>query len=251
LIIKFALFSPEFNREIPIHLYLPDNYLESRQNYPVLYMFDGHNLFFDEDATYGRSWRLEEHIRYREKQCLIAGIECSHEGYDRLSEYAPYDFYDAEFGGTFEGRGDLTMHFIVKVLMPYMKKHFPVLTGRKNTWIGGSSCGALMAYYALCAYNRTFSKALCLSPYVNPSISSLKVLTDTARILPLTSIYMSWGAREGSTGHAFEEETVNCTDLLTMLIKKHVFVEMNVKIAGEHCEASWEEEADRFLQFLF
>ena len=42
-----------------IHLYLPAGYRESDERYPVLYMFDGHNLFFDEDASFGKSWGLK------------------------------------------------------------------------------------------------------------------------------------------------------------------------------------------------
>jgi len=35
------------------YLYLPDYYDDDPDaRYPVLYMFDGHNVFFDSDATY-------------------------------------------------------------------------------------------------------------------------------------------------------------------------------------------------------
>ena len=35
-------------------IYLPESYEQDpERRYPVLYMFDGHNLFFDGDATYG------------------------------------------------------------------------------------------------------------------------------------------------------------------------------------------------------
>ena len=37
-----------------MHLYLPDDYDESNEHYPVIYMYDGHNLFDDKDETYGR-----------------------------------------------------------------------------------------------------------------------------------------------------------------------------------------------------
>ena len=40
----------------PLHIYLPDDYASSTEHYPVMYFFDGHNLFFDQDATYGKSW---------------------------------------------------------------------------------------------------------------------------------------------------------------------------------------------------
>ena len=38
-----------------VYVYLPDG-MDGRERLPVLYMFDGHNVFFDEDATYGTSW---------------------------------------------------------------------------------------------------------------------------------------------------------------------------------------------------
>ena len=34
------------------YIYLPESYFkEPSKRYPVLYMFDGHNVFFDSDAT--------------------------------------------------------------------------------------------------------------------------------------------------------------------------------------------------------
>ena len=39
------------------YVYLPTMYeADPDRRYPVLYMFDGQNVFFDEDATYGKSW---------------------------------------------------------------------------------------------------------------------------------------------------------------------------------------------------
>ena len=43
----------------PLHIWLPDNYNQTDEHYPVMYFFDGHNLFRDEDATYGKSWGLD------------------------------------------------------------------------------------------------------------------------------------------------------------------------------------------------
>ena len=41
------------------YIHLPDSYCRKPQKrYPVLYMFDGHNVFVDEDATFGKSWGM-------------------------------------------------------------------------------------------------------------------------------------------------------------------------------------------------
>ena len=42
------------------YICLPEAYtFDTNQRFPVLYMFDGHNLFFDTHATYGKSWGLK------------------------------------------------------------------------------------------------------------------------------------------------------------------------------------------------
>ena len=61
------------------YLYLPESYdREPDKRYPVLYMFDGHNVFFDSDATYGKSWGMKEYMDFTGTQLLIAAVECNH-----------------------------------------------------------------------------------------------------------------------------------------------------------------------------
>ena len=54
MIIKRQVWFSPANQERTLHLYLPDDYEFSAERYPVMYMFDGHNLFYDSDATYGK-----------------------------------------------------------------------------------------------------------------------------------------------------------------------------------------------------
>lgn len=77
---KFEVMITPFQCMRMIHVYLPDNYNESQEQYPVMYMFDGHNLFCDEDATYGKSWGLKDFLDNYDKKLIIVGIECNHEG---------------------------------------------------------------------------------------------------------------------------------------------------------------------------
>ena len=89
-----------------LHVYLPNGYEESDERYPVMYFFDGHNLFFDSYATYGKSWGLKDFLDRWEKPLIIVGMECSHEGDGRLSEYCPYDC--RMFGHDVTGMGEQT-----------------------------------------------------------------------------------------------------------------------------------------------
>ena len=249
MILKFEVFMEKLQCSRMIHMYLPDDYLTSGRDYPVLYMFDGHNLFFDEDATFGRSWRLQEEIQAAGADLIVVGQECSHEGNARLDEYGPFPFYDAQFG-YFSGKGKATMDFFINDLKPYIDAHFPTRPGRRWTWIGGSSCGGLMALYAACRHSDVYSRSLVISPYVLPVLGTLMADVSSCRLHLPARMYISWGAHEGTGMHAFIEETAACTDLANLLMDKGMSVRFNVKPQGEHTEASWQGEAADFLRFL-
>ena len=68
MVIKFDRYFSPAGENRGIHLYLPDDYYESQERYPVLYMFDGHNLFFDSDATSGHCIAMCDGINL--SQCI-------------------------------------------------------------------------------------------------------------------------------------------------------------------------------------
>ena len=43
------------------YVYVPDGYEEGTQ-FPVLYMFDGHNLWDDDEASFGKSWGMLDYL---------------------------------------------------------------------------------------------------------------------------------------------------------------------------------------------
>ena len=96
---KYIEMEGVFSGSRVINIYLPDDYNERRKKYPVLYMFDGHNLFFDEEAAFGKSWGMKEYLDSNNVQLIVVGIQCSFEGNERVSEYSPYnlDNYNGEF----------------------------------------------------------------------------------------------------------------------------------------------------------
>ena len=78
---KWNITIPELtgDEERRAYIYLPESYTnEPDKHYPVLYMFDGHNVFFDEDATYGKCWGMKEYMDYTQTQVIIAAVECNH-----------------------------------------------------------------------------------------------------------------------------------------------------------------------------
>ena len=53
-------------------------------------MFDGQNVFFNEDATYGKSWGVADYLDYTDTPLIVAAIECNAgANNERLVEYPP------------------------------------------------------------------------------------------------------------------------------------------------------------------
>ena len=55
------------------YVYVPDGYEEGTQ-FPVLYMFDGHNLWDDDEASFGKSWGM---LDYLEETNAGSGLKIS------------------------------------------------------------------------------------------------------------------------------------------------------------------------------
>ena len=175
--VKIPQLSGEAERRV--YLYLPDSYEKQKdKRYPVMYMFDGHNVFFDSDATFGKSWGMNKFMNQSKKDLIIVAVECNHEGNCRLQEYSPITFENATLG-KIKGKGRVTMNWLVNTLKPFIDEKYRTLPDRCNTIICGSSMGGLMALYGATVYNHVFQRAACLSPslWVSPG----KVLEFVAR----------------------------------------------------------------------
>mgnify|MGYP000601879737 CR=1 FL=1 len=145
---KYDVYLRPFNCQRTLHIYLPNDYYQSDERYPVVYMFDGHNLFLDSDATYGKSWGLADFLDHYDKKLIIVGIECNHEGNERLSEYCPYDLNSRYFGRV-QGKGIQTLDWLVYELKPMIDQKYRTYPFRECTAIAGSSMGAMVgAMYA-------------------------------------------------------------------------------------------------------
>ena len=232
------------------YLYLPDYYDNTPdERYPVLYMFDGHNVFFDPDATYGKSWGMNEFMDRSRLPLIIAAVECNHSpDHGRLKEYSPYTFRDSRFG-QIPGWGRITMEWLVHKFKPEIDSNIRTLPDRDHTFIAGSSMGGLMSLYALMEYNRYFSKAAALSPSLWVDPDRLSYLIRHAKLHADTTLYMDYGSRE-LYNHT---NMIRCLGKITsLLLERQVYVNCRIVPGGNHCEASWERQIPFFMEtFLY
>lgn len=184
---------PQLNRTTTISIYLPEGYdkAKNKKHYPVLYMFDGQNIFDEYTSGYGE-WGVDECldslIKNGKPACIVVGV---YAGSKRINEYKPY--YDEKYG---EGEGSLYVDFLAKTLKPFIDKHYRTLKPRDNTLIAGSSLGGLMSYYAMLSRPDIFGKAGVFSPsfWIAPQI---KQLTDSVGDRINGKIFFYIGQPEG------------------------------------------------------
>lgn len=231
-----------------VYVYIPDSFSEDEEQcYPVLYMFDGHNVFFDEDATYGKSWGVGKYLDENDVHIMVVAVECSHAKKNgRLSEYSPFTFEDDTFGHI-KGRGRTTMEWFVNELKPYIDDNYPSIPDREATWIAGSSMGGLMALYAVTAYNHVYGRAAALSPSVWTSPRDIEKLIKNSEMSPDTVLYMDYGQREFEN---HEGMRALYTRTVSRLMKAGINLTSRVVPNGDHTEECWEQQLPFFINTL-
>lgn len=248
MVLKENVYITPFNCERLLHIYVPDN-INEEERLPVLYMFDGHNLFFDHDATFGKCWGLKKYCDKHQSRIIIVGIECNHNGNERLSEFTPYTYQDPDYGFV-EEKGLALIDWMINELKPLIDANFNTLPDREHTYIGGSSMGGTMSLYMALMHSDVYSKAVCVSPHIYPMYKQLR--NDLGHdMYENTEVYISWGGYEYANHHTFALATDQNLQILRALLKKpgvdvypHVFKNDN------HSEASWEKELHVWMNEL-
>jgi enterochelin esterase-like enzyme len=159
-----------------VQVWLPSGYKPHGRKYAVLYMHDGQNLFDKKDAGYGMEWEIDEHLdpliqSGKVRPTIVVGIWNTPK---RLQEYVPSKAFDglpseyrdkvrALYGG--DPLSDGYLKFVVRELRPIIDKRFNVKTDRADTFIMGSSMGALISLYAIDEYPQVFGGAGMMSTH--------------------------------------------------------------------------------------
>ena len=231
-----------------LYVYLPKDYDYSDRRYPVLYMFDGHNVFYNSHATYGRCWGMKQYLEKTKLPLILVAVECNPEGNRRLNEYSPWDLPIPKLG-VLEGLGKQTMDWFVHSLKPEIDAAYRTLPDREHTMIAGSSMGGLMALYAAAAYGEVFSRAAALSPSLWAGGKHLKELLRTTKYQKPTLVYMDVGTAElPPSQHGALAALFRAAANLT---KGGAEVAARIVPDAEHNEAAWEKRIPVFMEYLY
>lgn len=239
-IMDTAFVIPQLNRTRRIWVYLPKGYAGSSKIYPVLYLQDGQNLFNEKTAAFGE-WGVDECLDSLQqktgKECIVVGID--HGGDKRLVEYNPYDHPQIGKG---EGAGYAA--FLAKTLKPYIDAKYRTQKGPENTFVAGSSMGALISLYTVIQYPTVFSTAGVFSP----SLAQAPMLyTDVEKFTTESQprFYLYAGGKESAT---MVGDLKKLGDILQK--KQRFLIRSVVSPLGQHNETTWRQEFPAFYLWL-
>ena len=147
-----TLESKILNRQHSLRVYLPAGYDENTcRTFPVIYMQDGRNLFFPQEAFLGQDWGVEDKLALLNgmnavEQMIVVGIYSA----DRMQEYTNpgYETY---------GRS------VVEEIKPYIDAHFRTRPAPRATGVMGSSLGGVVSFYMGWQWPEVFGGVGCLS----------------------------------------------------------------------------------------
>lgn len=147
-----TLASVDGTREHSLRVFYPPGYAENTEAlYPVLYMQDGQNLFFPDEAFAGHHWMIDETLRILDsmnlvRKAIVVGVYPR----DRMADYTKPGYEDY-------GR------YLVEEVKPWVDAHYRTLTGPEHTAVMGSSLGGVVSFYLAWQYPEVFGYAGCLS----------------------------------------------------------------------------------------
>jgi predicted alpha/beta superfamily hydrolase len=239
-------------------IWTPPGYAEPKnasKKYPVLYMFDGQNIFEQLPGVPGE-WHADETATKlvedgKIEPVIIVGIP--HGGVNRLEEYLPFGSYR-----NVEGHGAETMDWVLREVKPKIERAFRVRMDRESTAIGGASLGGSMALYASTAHADHFGMAIVESlPMMADEGASAELYLGGVSQWP-SKLFIGMGGNEVSHDQADQDRNVlyrKWAERIDHLAGRAGVAPVNRKLLIEpdatHNEDAWADRFDDALLFLF
>ena len=245
-----------------VRIYLPENYESSNKRYPVLYMLDGQNVFYDGESFSGMSWRAIQALKQTNLSDKLILVAVDHAQDNRFYDYTPYvsdfpiDIHGKQF---YNGHGHLFADFLVNTIKPVIDETYPTLSSRKYTAVCGSSLGGLMTAFFGSKFTNTFKffGVFSLASYFCKTDFLDSIENNPVR--KKSFYYIQTGTEEGldekgKGSKALSQEFINSAiDYSKALVKARVpihQIQLSINAFEKHQEKYWALHLPKFLTML-
>lgn len=223
-----------------VWIYLPPDYHQSDYRYPVLYLHDAQNLFEGLSGS-PEKWQVAQCLDRLQLPLILVGIE--HGGKERINELSPFINKEYRSGGGAESY----LQFIEQRVIPFVDHHYRSLSDPNFRFIGGSSLGGLVSYWALISRPEYYGGALIFSPayWFNPDIFNHPSFESAPKL-----VYQMVGDQEGGEPEVMVKDLLESDRVLAQKFP-HWPRHYKVVAGGQHNEELWQQELEEALLWFF
>ncbi len=217
-----------------IRTYHPPGYDENTlRRFPVLYMQDGKNLFFPDEAFQGNEWHVDETMDRLDRmnavrKAIVVGVAPA----DRLRDYTRPGY------GTY-GR------FLTECLKPLIDAKLRTLTGPEDSVVMGSSLGGVAALHVAWQHADVFGRVACLSSTFGHLDDLFERIASEPRRKLLLYLDSGWPKDNYEATNAMRDLLLSRGYRLGIDLLQFSFPE------GHHDEQSWAGRIHLPFQFFF
>jgi predicted alpha/beta superfamily hydrolase len=227
--------SPLLGRDHRIRGYVPPGYDENTlSRFPVVYMQDGQNLFFPDEAFLGQDWKVDQtgdvlRAMSAVDDFLILGLHSA----DRMTEY------------TRPGYERYARSLVEEVVPEVERRGVRTEHHRRFRSVWGSSLGGVVSFYTVWQHPEVFGTAVCMSS----TFSHRDDLVDRVLAEPFRDV--AFYLDSGWPGDNYEVTVGMAMALVTRGWEYgRNLLHLSFPLAG-HSEAAWGTRLHLPLQFLY
>jgi predicted alpha/beta superfamily hydrolase len=216
-----------------LRVYLPPGYDENTlASYPVVYMQDGQNLFFPDEAFMGREWSVDETSQTLRamsavEDFVIIGIHSD----DRMRDYTEpgYEPYARS---------------LAEEIVPEAQQRLRIANHRRFRSVWGSSLGGVVSFYTVWQHPNVFGTAVCMSS----TFSHRNTLIDRVLDEPVRDV--GFYLDSGWPGDNYEVTMAMAAALVSRGWRYGLNLMHLCFPQAEHNEAAWGMRLHLPMQFL-
>src|SRR5882672_1743728 len=251
-----TLSSHWFGNTRQLRVWLPPGYTSAEnqgRRYPVFYLNDGQNLFDSATAFAGVDWHVRESLvrligESAVPPMIVVGVDNA--TVERIREVVPYK---ALYPPVPKPLGKRYPDFLIHEIMPFIQRTYRVAKGARNTGLGGSSLGALIALYTVISRPGVFGKLLLESPSL--FVSNRQLLKDSRAVTSWPQrIFLGVGTQESGQSERDKriiDDVRSLAHILHLAGLRERRLRLEIQEGATHSEAAWAERFPRAATFLF
>lgn len=245
-----------------VRVWLPPNYTSNQsKRYPVLYMFDGQNVFDQRTSGFGNEWQADEtltRLSAEDAQWETIVVAMDHGGEARRSEYTAYD-WRIPGGASVRATGAATADWVANTVVPFVDGQYRTLANRDHRGLMGASLGAYMTLYTGMRHQGVFGKLAAVSIVaVDSPLNGQKlrdfIESDKRTDAAATRVYIDIGDSEDLPYTSSEDLLRNHSQMCLSLRKAGYSPRCPIyrgSLLGIHSEVAWSRRFGAIHKHLF